>query len=169
MEYIDVKVYGDHFASIKDSSKDLNISDIQWNGLFELLNKLFDNVYFKGSRIWSERDEFDQTLSYLSEQIFIRVKDDSEILFRLKNSSIQSNRRLVAQMWEWYEYPCFIFLGDRPSEDLLIKSYEDNRFANDIVENLEDVLVLYRSFEQNVLWIKSSFNIKKILDGIIIK
>jgi hypothetical protein len=169
MEHLDVKVYSDHFASIKDFSKDLNISDIQWNGLFELLSKLFDNVYFKGSRVWVKTSEFDQTLNYLSEQMLIREKNNWEVLFRLKNSPIQFNRRLVAQMWEWYEYPCFIFLGDRASEDLLIKSYENNKLTNDIVENLEDVLVLYRSFEQNVLWIKSSFDIKKILNSIIIK
>ena len=169
MNNIDVKVYSSHFASIKDFAKDLSISDVLWNGLFESLTKTFDSVYFKGSRIWSKSDEFDQTLNYLSEQIFIQEKNDSEILFRLKNSSIQSNRRLVAQMWELYEYPSFIFLGERYTEDALVKSYSDNMLHDDIIKNLEDVLILYRSFEPNVLWIKGSVDIKKILDNFIIQ
>jgi hypothetical protein len=107
-----IKIHNSTTASIKDLSKDLNISDVYWNNFFESLTKLFDTVYFSGYRRWIKDKEFLQTMSYLSEETFIDDgKDHSEILFPLKASSIMDNRRLASKLWRYYEFPCFIFLG----------------------------------------------------------
>jgi hypothetical protein len=167
MTSLDVKIYNSNFASIKDLSKDINIGDVQWNSLFEILTKLFDNIYFEGARIWSKVEEFDQTLNYLSEQVLIDTrKNHSKILFRLKNSSILYNRKLASQIWDYYEYPCFIFLGDVNNEQKLIQACEVKPLNDDIIESVEDIVIMYRSFEQNVLWIKSNLDIKEILKSV---
>ena len=76
------------------------------------------------------------------------------------------NRRLVSQMWDYYEYPCFIFLGDKNNEQALIQKNGSNLFYDSAIENIEDVVIMYRSFEQNVLWIKGNITIKEILQSV---
>ena len=151
MTPLDIKVYNENFVSIKDLSSDLNISHTKWSKLFELLTKVFEGFYFLGSRIWSTSDEYDQTLDYLSDEILIdQGKEHSKILFRLKDSSLMYNRKLASHMWDYYEYPSIIFLGSRENEQILTK----------------EIVVIYRSFEQDVLWIKSNVDVAEIVKNV---
>jgi len=164
---LDIKVYDKNFVSIKDLSNDLNISDAKWNRLFELLTKVFKGFYFFGNRIWTNSDELDQTLDYLSEEILIdQNKDHSKILFHVKESFLIYNRKLVSQVWDYYEYPCFIFLGENENEQILIQEFKNNLFYDDIVEKAEDIIIMYRSFEPDVLWIKSDINVAEIIESV---
>lgn len=167
MASTDIKFYSENFASIKDLSKDLNISDPQWNRLFDVLSNLFEGIYFLGNRNWSDNKEFDNTLNYLSEELLLdKDKQHSEILFRLKNSFVKFNRRLVSQMWDYYEFPCFIFLGDLSNEANLLQINRSKIFYDDIINNIDDILLLYRSFQQDVLWIKGNVNVKELANMI---
>ena len=164
MTPLDIKIYNENFVSIKDLSGDLNISDAKWNKFFELLTKVFEGFYFLGNRIWSNIDEYDQTLAYLSEKILIdQGKEHSEILFRLKDSSLIYNRRFASRMWDYYEYPSFVFLGSKENEQILTQGYRNKLFHDDVIERLEEIIVIYRSFEQNVLWIKGDINLAEII------
>jgi len=164
MTPLDIKIHNENFVSIKDLSGDLNISDSKWNNLFELLIKVFEGFYFVGNRIWSNIDEYDQTLGYLSEEILIDQGEDySEILFRLKDSSLIYNRRLASRMWDYYEYPSFVFLGSKENEQILTQGYRSKLLHDDMIERMEEIIVLYRSFEQNVLWIKGDINLTEII------
>jgi len=167
MTPLDIKVYNENFVSIKDLSSDLNISHTKWSKLFELLTKVFEGFYFLGSRIWSTSDEYDQTLDYLSDEILIdQGKEHSKILFRLKDSSLMYNRKLASHMWDYYEYPSIIFLGSRENEQILTKGYKNKLFHDDMIERIEEIVVIYRSFEQDVLWIKSNVDVAEIVKNV---
>jgi hypothetical protein len=165
MRDIEIKKYNKSFVSVRNLNKDLEISDAQWDRLFEANLKLFDNVYFNGRRIWTMGLDFDDILSYLSDATFFdKRKNESEILFRVKNSSIMYNRRLVSNMWDYYEYPSFIFLEDKSQEEALIKAYKKRTFIDDIIEKTDGLLIMYRSFEQDVIWIKGNVDVCRILE-----
>lgn len=160
----EIKIHDNATASIKDLSKDLDISDIYWNNLFKSLTALFDNVYFLGFRCWVREEDLDKTIEYLSEEILVdKGNGHADILFRLKISCLMRNRRLVSKMWDYYEFPGFVFLGDSEDEDRLLWAYKNHMFAKEIAEQVDNILIMHREAEFDVLWIHSNIDLKKIM------
>jgi len=141
--------------AIEDLQNDLNISENKWNFIFDFLLKQSDAVYFKGFRFYFKDEDFTSTINYVADEILAYDgKDYFGLLFRLKPSSLIYNRNLVSKLWEYYEYPTLIFLKDQLEENDLIDAFNNGMV---ITEDLESVYIIYRSFQQNVLWVKSSY------------
>lgn len=156
-------IYNKNFASIKDLSKDIEINDPYWNSFFNIFNNLFEKAYFQGHRKWAHDSEYDQAIYYLAEQIFIDKRNHpEEILFSVKDSSLMHNRRLASKIWGYYEYSSLVFLGNKRNEEPLIKAYKNNFLHEDIINHVDDILIIYRSFQPDVLWIRSDSDLNKI-------
>jgi hypothetical protein len=161
---LDIKLYDKHNGSIKDLSKDLDISDTKWNKLFTSWLGLFNLIYFKGYRHYYIDEEFDQTIKYLSDKILINeTKKHPTILFQLGKQHLSYNRKLASKLWWYFEFPCFIFLGNEKDEQIITDAYKSKMLDNDIINSVDDIVILYRGGEQNVLWIKSNLNLEILL------
>jgi hypothetical protein len=165
MNSLNIKIYNTNLVSIKDLSKDVDISDFKWNIFFEKFVTLYDAFYFLGSRAWLKPDGFDVTLQHLSESVFLdEGKDHDRVFFQLKSSSLMYNRRMLSKVWLYYEYPSVIFLGDREDEQYLIDMIRSNNLglSDIIVSNIPNTTIMYRSFEQDVLWMIANLNLKEL-------
>jgi hypothetical protein len=84
MQNLNINKYDSYNASIKLPGNDLDISDVRLTRLFDSL-KIFENVYFIGNRAYFSDDQVDQTIDFLSEEVFIKNTSKSFRLFcRLK-------------------------------------------------------------------------------------
>jgi hypothetical protein len=159
MQNLNINKYDSYNASIKLPGNDLDISDVRLTRLFDSL-KIFENVYFIGNRAYFSDDQVDQTIDFLSEEVFIKNTSKSFRLFcRLKPVSFNYNRKLLNKLWQYYEFPAFIFLGDKVDESDLITAYNTSTFHDDLVKNVDNLVILFRLAEQNVIWIKGNVNL----------
>lgn len=166
MAVFDIRIHNTKEASILDRSGDITISDSRWDNLFTLLLKLFESVYFHGERKWSDDSDFINTLNYLSSEILWQQKNYRNVLFRVNESSMNYNRRLVSSMWEFYAYPSFVFLGDRTDESILANCYEKKMTHESILQTIDNCVILVRVAELNVLWIRTNCDINFILSSV---
>jgi hypothetical protein len=89
MKDIDIAIYNNYQVSIKDLSHDLDISEFKWNDLISVLEKTFERIYFYGYRDNYVDEHFRQTVSYLSEEIFIdESKHQLKLMFKLYDYSV---------------------------------------------------------------------------------
>jgi hypothetical protein len=155
MDGINLKTHNDRKVSIKDLLNNINLSQFKWDFLFNSLFEISDAVYFGGQRLYFKNQEFDETISFLSEKIL--YQDNFTILFKLNASGIVVSRNLVSKLWLYYEYPAIFFLKDNNYESELVILYKgNNTYESIIAKTSANLLVLYQSFEQDVLWIQSN-------------
>ena len=155
----DLKVHGDGSFSIKDFDGDIEISGHKWDYMFVIFNKLFDNVYFYGNRRWGSANELEQILSYLVDEVLINEGiNHFNILFKIKESFVYDNRKLLSILWQHYEFPSFIFLADKKNQSILVDLYKKNVALTSIINNLDDALMIYRHIELDVLWFKTTID-----------
>lgn len=169
MTELELIVYSDSFLSIRDNEGDLLLHDLKWNFLFSYLNSNSDFVYFKGGRLWVDDDDFDATVKGLAENIILEDKDSFNIFLKLKPVDWQFNRNLVSKLWEYYEFPSLIFITSQNESDM-VDLIKGKFFVEDVIKGIDEIVVLSRQMELNVLWINGNltetdlaFEIKKII------
>ena len=159
MDNLNVHFHTNFEVSIEDLKEhDLEISEERWDFI---MNPLFINseyIYFIGSRINFKDDSFLETISTLSENILYMKDDFMNVVFLLKKSEVIFKRVMLSKLWFYYEYPAILFLNEQISNSFL-SAYKTGLFISEYNQYLNDYLVLYRSNQQNVLWINSDNNI----------
>jgi hypothetical protein len=167
MESLDINIHKRGSASIMDPSTPMiNLAENKWTPLFDFCNYVFEAAYFIGDRTQFLDDDFEKTIEYLAEEVFVIEEKYRRIIFKIKPAFLHLNRSLLNKLWIYYEYPSLIYLGDERDEEWLINAYKHNTFHEDIVEALEEVLIFNRLTEENVIWVRAGFDVRKVLSSI---
>jgi hypothetical protein len=148
--------YKENLASIKDLSSDIDIRDTKWDFLFDQNKKL---IFFNGFRLLGDLDDAFLRLinTYASSNLV--VKDNYHNIFMRIDGANILVRSGIAELWNSYEYPSFIFL-DNENEIDDVSEMCINKFPSEqITERFKDITIVYKSFEQNVLWVSGINNI----------
>lgn len=162
MGSLEIKIHKDGSSSIKDTSGPINLADNKWDQLFHFCNDVFDGAYFIGYRPQFLDEEFEKTIEYVTESVFWADKNNFRIILKLKPASLQLNRRLFSKLWFYYEFPSLVYLGDENDEIVLVTSYKDRLFHEDVLKAIPDVLVLYRLTELDVVWLMNNWGMKEL-------
>ncbi|GAB3931292.1 hypothetical protein [Mucilaginibacter myungsuensis] len=161
MRTLDIRIHERAKCSIQDLTKDLDINDLKWDGLFKFLNETFEVSYFWGYREWLPEDKIEKTSDGLFDHI--EIDEQHKLLGTLKEVVFLFNRRQLSELWECYEYPAVVFLAEIANEQELFDQCRSSHYLSDLVANIPDVVILYRSFELDVLWIETNINLKYII------
>lgn len=153
---LDIKKHTDSYFSIKDLNHDLDISEHKWSFVYDSILENVTAVYFDGNRLNYSDNELNSTINYLSEKILIDNNDHWNILLKLKLSSVMFNRKLVSNLWSYYEYPALIFLKDELHENILIKRLENKNMLASICDTIDGAYITYQGIEYDVLWLRKS-------------
>lgn len=153
---LDIKVYNQNQASIKDVAGELDISNNKWDFLFDFFLKGETAVYFEGFRLDFPDEEFESNLEYLSENILFVEDNFFRILFKVKLSSIALSRGLISKFWNYYDNSSLIFLKNELEEETLIELSEKREYINEYCKVIKSAYIIYKSFELDVLWIEKS-------------
>ncbi|MBW4891959.1 hypothetical protein KXQ82_19700 [Mucilaginibacter sp. HMF5004] len=163
MNSLDIKVHNNYSGSIKDLENEIDISESKWNFIFKTLSGKAETIYFNGRRINYRDNEIDKTIAALSNEVFIdEGTDHFELLFRLNPLDLSFNRNMVSKLWSYFEYPSFIFLNDKAEEGILVETCETQVYYDIMIKIIRGVTILYRSIEQDVLWIKSDQSVSDL-------
>ena len=147
---MEIVKYRENLASIKDLSSDIDIADTKWNFIFDQNKKL---IFFNGFRLLVDLDDAFLRLinTYASSNLV--VKDNYHNVFmRVEGANILV-RSGIAELWNAYEYPSFIFLDNENQIDEVSEMCINKFPAEQITDRFKDITIAYKSFEQNVLWV----------------
>ncbi len=147
--------------SLKDLSGRINLAKSSLDGLFTCIIDDAANVYFIGNRLDFLPPDLEIMVNGLADQqIRLSPKQDySHIAFKVKLSDILVSRSRLNELWECYEYPTLIFVKDK------LNSYEfsrlfDAKYNEDFFVFLESFVIVYKSFELDVLWVEKTIDLK---------
>lgn len=162
MDNLKIHFHGCNKMAIEDLNKpEVNISDRKWDFLFNFFKDT--TAYFNGFRTDFTDSSFEDTIDSLSEEILVDLGSNHfELFFRFKESSLLYNRNLIYKLWRYYEFPAFVFLVNRSEEPNLVSVRERSFYIPDILTSATKIYIMDRSFEQNVIWLESSFIDEKL-------
>jgi hypothetical protein len=150
---LDIHHHNKNLVSIKDLELDVEIADQRWDFIFNSLSD-FEHFYFLGSRAL----DFDKKLGmYLNSYTNILLAKGSnyfEVFAKINLGNILINRNGINKLWEYYEYPSFIFCTTSTDKDLEILAINQRISYTEMADILEDILIIYREMEKNVLWMQ---------------
>jgi hypothetical protein len=109
---LEVYIYNENRISIKDIAEDINISNSQWDFVFDFILDRTVSFYFLGERLDYSDGNLEKCLKLLSEKDLIDTDDYQLVFFKLKSANLLISRKLLSQLWSYYEYPEIIFLVD---------------------------------------------------------
>lgn len=134
---------------MRDMEGDIvDIANSKWDTLFIKCSNISESIYFKGVRAYYESEEISAVLKKYSNSIF------SDTSFgKITASSLLISRNGFSNLWEHYEYPFLFFVGNAVQQKILEQKFKNNWVIEDIMKSLTSSLVIYRSFEQDVIWV----------------
>lgn len=144
---IEFKTHNDNLISMRDMEGDIDIANSKWDTLFSKCSDVSENIYFKGVRAYYESEKINALLKNYSNSII------SDISFaEITPSRFLISRKGFSNLWQHYEYPFLFFVGkgvqDKNFEQIFINGW----VIEDVMKSLTSSLVIYRSFEQDVIW-----------------
>lgn len=152
---VEFKKHNTNLLSIRDLEDDIDIASDKWDALFSECVTFSKVIYFKGERAYSQNSEVNSLLKAYSS-----LKNNSDISFAKIVKSSLLCRNGFSNIWQHYEYPFLFFFKDDPSEDNFEQNFKFNWTIENVMETLTvDALVIYKSFEQDVIWIMKTSNL----------
>ena len=135
----------------------MDISNNKLDFLFEVVLLIQKIYFFKGDRAIYESEDINSILNSCSSKVISFKKNI--YLSKIKPSCLIISRNSFKTIWDHYEYSMLFFVGARMDENIAIESMENKFFLDEILNSLISTLVIYKSFEENVLWVQKSVDI----------
>lgn len=155
MTGLDIKQHSNNHISIKDLLHDVDISERKWDFLFDELIRDSEVTYFFGNRIIYTDEDYMLWRSHIAEEVLIEQSNHLRLLIRLKPISWMFNRKQLAKLWQYYEYPAVIILSHQADEVRLTEVCNNKGRYNDVINAINDLAVVYQGAERDVLWIQT--------------
>lgn len=153
-----------HNANLLSFKTEDNINDTALSKLFSFF--LQDSGLFFFSGIKQEIFD-DKLLNYLKLISLNELKNDvntSRVIIEIKPSNIIINRGLMSTIWSYYEYPALIFLQDGKYKEQLEDLFYKRVTYDELCKIIDYICILYKSFEENVLWIQKGDSMPSVTD-----
>ena len=115
-----------------------------------------ESIFFKGERAYYDSKEVSLILASYSSLIVGQDNRKLASLSKIVASCLLVSRNGFKTVWEHYEYPFLFFIGSGTEDNVVIERIRKNTFLEDILQVLTNTLVIYRSFEQDVLWVRKT-------------
>ncbi|WP_336720302.1 hypothetical protein [Paraflavisolibacter sp. H34] len=147
--------------SVRDLQEDLDIRHQKWDFLFDFMTNKTTDYYFLGHRLNFKDKDFESTIDFLTGKVLDNA-NYHEVLLKLKPTAFMFNRRLVSELWWYYEYPALIFLTSDENENELTKLYYRKIEFEELAVTLENAYIIHRSFQPDVLWIKQAYGLPPV-------
>ncbi|WP_214228788.1 hypothetical protein [Pedobacter sp. B4-66] len=157
MSNLNIVYHNNGEISIKDIGHKLDISESKWDALIDLILEKHSHVFFYGVRLDYFNDDLMETIQYASDDFLMNRNDNFQlILFKVKEANVRLSRGLIGKIWGYYESPSLIFLKDKSNQDSIVSALKASRFYDSLLNSVNGICMLYQSFEEDVLWIKTN-------------
>ena len=156
--------HNENLISIRVSGPVIDIAKREWDVCFKFFNTI-EEAYFIASKPYDYDNRLNDSLRYNLNELSHAV-GSSQIFGRINLSNLLINRTNLSRLWKYYEYPAILLAKHKVDTHLLELLYQEERPFSDFVDHLHDVVILYQSFEPNVLWVqKDSSSVFPFLSG----
>lgn len=156
---LDIRTHNENLLSIKDTTTSLELTSRKLDRLFEQFISHAESVYFIGLRPSYDSKEVNQLLNTYSCSILEQGSNNIDPFRKIIPSCLLAPRNGFNTIWELYEYPFLFFVGKGNSEQTAIESLRNMQTLENTLPIINNTIVVYRSFEQDVIWIQKSNDI----------
>jgi hypothetical protein len=154
MKNFDIINYNSNFCSIKDIDSDIDIRNSKWDGFFDLIEN-FNFIYFHGERCLGYNKDLNGVIAKLFKTIEA-LADNFYILVQVDNCTLAAPRNDLSILWDSYEFSALIFSQEPLDEEVLRLEFRNKISFDRLLTEFPKILLFYRSFESDVLWIKKT-------------
>ena len=157
--------YSANKISFKSNLKNSQIGAFQWDNLFNYLMSNTQKFYFLGYKLDFRPNDFDSNLTLLPSNGYDQKHEMNVIMFKINDAQIQLNRALLSSVFSNYEFPALLFSKHNLPTTDIINHYPAEMDVNMISRVfLRDGYLLYRSIEENVLWLLKGSDTERFPD-----